>query len=480
MSKATKFEYVEIEEMQSFPLIEVKDISGFIILADSLHSKIIFKTETHPIDVSDAACSDFIIVDKNVCFKLKCNNYKTLDDYEEAVGKLFPNAFDYYEAKKGGYFTFKEFDECRRTGIVDRNIYQKAQKLGFVDNFEKFMEKVEKNKNALPSNYSFDKFDSAMKIYEYAVLKGFKDYGDFDKAFFLGFGDQFSYEEAKKKGFTYADDYFNALKMGFPSLKEFQEAKLLKITSKFEYDKYSQLKNSSKNGTIGFDEIQLIKVLKTYDIAKKLPLKKIKEILAEVQEEMKFDKDGVKEIPNWYVQRLDKEENLKLFLTDTKELKDFGVYDKEGEYFEISRISRDVVYLDGSNVAYNSSNRDDHKKPKLKNIKDVAEELIKMRYKEIRVIADASLRHKIEDKHSLEDLKKIVRYMEAPANTTADEFLIETLKKDKCFLISNDTFKDWKVKDTWVAENIDGLRIPFMIDNGKVTLSGIDRLTKVE
>lgn len=480
MSKATKFEYVDIEEMQNFPLIEVKDINGFIRLADSLHSKIIFKTETHSANGKDATTSDFLIVDKNLCFKLKCNDYKNLDDYEEAVGKLFPNAIDYYEAKKGGYFTYKEFDDCRRTGIVDRTIYQKAQKLGFVDNYERFLEKVEKNKNTLPSIYSFEKFDTAMKIYEYAMTNGFKDYGDFDKAFFLGFTSQFIYEEAKGKGFTYAEDYNNAFKMGFHSQKEYLEAKQLKIPNKIEFDKYSSLKNSSKNGTIGYDEIQLIKILKTHSESKKLTLKKIKELLEKDQEEMKFERDGAKILPDWYVQRIDKEENLKLFLKDTKDLKEYGFYDKEGEYFEISRISKDIIYVDGSNVAYNSSNRDDRQKPKLKHIKDLADELIKMRFMEIRVIADASLRHKLEDKEKLDDLKKVVKYMEAPANTTADEFLLECLKKEKCYLVSNDTYKDWKVKDAWVAENVDGLRIPFMIDNGKVTLSGVDRLLKTD
>jgi hypothetical protein len=90
------------------------------------------------------------------------------------------------------------------------------------------------------------------------------------------------------------------------------------------------------------------------------------------------------------------------------------------------------------------------------------------------------LRHKLEDKEELGNLKKIVKYMESPANTSADEFLMESLKKLKCHLISNDTYREWKIKDVWVAENIDKLRIPFMIDSGKVTLSGIDRLIKPE
>lgn len=414
-----------------------------------------------------------------MCFKLKSKNYKNLDDYEDAVSKLFPNSADYYEARKGSFFTYKEFDDCRRTGIVDRTVYQKAAKLGFVDNFDKFKDKVERNSATLPTLFTPEKFDTAMKIYEFAISKGFKDYGDFDKAFFLGFSDQFTYDEAKSKGFTYAEDYFAAVKMGFTSLKEFQEAKHMKISSKFEYDKYLQLKNASNNGTRGFDEIQLLKALKSHE-SKKLPLKKIKELLAKAQEEYLVENEGVKALPEWYVQRLSTEENLVLFLSSDKELKDFGVYDKEGEYFEVSRISTDVIYLDGSNVAYNSSNREDRQKPKLKNIKAVAEELVKLRYKEIRVIADASLKHKLEDKNDLDDLKKLVKYMESPANTSADEFLLEILKKDKCYIISNDTFREWKIKDVWVAENIDKLRIPFMIDAGKVTLSGIDRLLKTE
>ncbi len=479
MSKATKFEYVDIEEMKNFPLIEVKDIGGFVRLADSLHSKIVFKTESPTGDAAQQPTSEFLILGQNVCFKLNSANYKNLDDYEDAVSKQFPNSVDYYEARKGSFFSYKEFDDCRRTGIVDRTIYQKAAKLGFVDNYDKFKEKVEKNKNTLPSIYTPEKFDTSMKIYEFAISKGFKDYGDFDKAFFLGFTDQFTYDEAKSKGFTYAEDYFAAVKMGFGSLKEFQEAKHHKMTSKFEYDKYNQLKNLSSNGSRGFDEIQLLKALKAHE-SKKLPLKKIKELIASVQEEFKFEKDGKKALPEWYTQRINTEENLILFLSTDKELKDVGFYDKEGEYFEVSRISSDIIYLDGSNVAYNSANREDKNKPKLKNIKLVAEELIKLRFKEIRVIADASLRHKLEDKNNLDDLKKIVKYMESPANTSADEFLLESLKKDKCYIISNDTYREWKIKDVWVAENIDQLRIPFMIDSGKVTLSGIDRLVKAD
>ncbi|MEO5570415.1 MAG: hypothetical protein ABIS37_05765, partial [Bacteroidia bacterium] len=63
-----------------------------------------------------------------------------------------------------------------------------------------------------------------------------------------------------------------------------------------------------------------------------------------------------------------------------------------------------------------------------------------------------------------------VTYLEAPAATPADEFLIDNAHKEKCYIVSNDTFRDWKKKDSWTAENIDRLRIPFMIVQGNVTL----------
>ena len=75
------------------------------------------------------------------------------------------------------------------------------------------------------------------------------------------------------------------------------------------------------------------------------------------------------------------------------------------------------------------------------------------------------------DKNIYDPLKKEVTYLESPAATSADEFLIECAKKEKCYIVSNDTFRDWKRKDPWIAENIDRLRIPFMIVQGKATLS---------
>ena len=86
------------------------------------------------------------------------------------------------------------------------------------------------------------------------------------------------------------------------------------------------------------------------------------------------------------------------------------------------------------------------------------------------IIADASLRHKLGDASRIKELGEIAKYEIAPAATTADVFLITHVKARHCLLLSNDTFKDHKLEDSWVANNIDYYRLTFMITDGEVIM----------
>lgn len=91
------------------------------------------------------------------------------------------------------------------------------------------------------------------------------------------------------------------------------------------------------------------------------------------------------------------------------------------------------------------------------------------------MIADASLRYRIEDKDRLQELKKLVNFIEAPAENQADIFILQLVKKEHCLLISNDVFRDWKLLDPWIALNIDYYRISFMIKEDTVLLPDLDK-----
>jgi hypothetical protein len=178
--------------------------------------------------------------------------------------------------------------------------------------------------------------------------------------------------------------------------------------------------------------------------------------------------------PEWYKCSLKNSDDFAALLSSNEEALKNGQYDKEGEFFEISRISDKKIYLDGSNAAYASVERSSGIKPKYHNILLMAEKLKKLRFNEIYVIADSSLRHTVTDSQLYSKLKSVVQYLEAPSHTSADEFLLQKVKFENCYLVSNDTFKDWMFKDPWIANNIDRVRVPFMIINNDVSVPMLD------
>jgi len=125
------------------------------------------------------------------------------------------------------------------------------------------------------------------------------------------------------------------------------------------------------------------------------------------------------------------------------------------------------VVIDGSNVAHNSQCEKDAK-PSMQNIITLCSFLKAKGFSDISVIVDASLKYKIEDGDKLPTLKELATYIIAPKETSADMFIIDMVKQTHCLLVSNDTFREWKKSDPWIATNVDFYRLTFMITNEKV------------
>jgi hypothetical protein len=118
-----------------------------------------------------------------------------------------------------------------------------------------------------------------------------------------------------------------------------------------------------------------------------------------------------------------------------------------------------TVIVDGSNVAHSSEGE----KALLQNIRVVREKLIEEGYEPI-VLADAALRHQIDDEHGFEALVEEGTIRQAPAGTDADYFILSFARELDANIVSNDRFKDRVEAFPEVKKRV----IRYMILNGEV------------
>jgi len=100
-------------------------------------------------------------------------------------------------------------------------------------------------------------------------------------------------------------------------------------------------------------------------------------------------------------------------------------------------VTTSIVLVDASNVAHSTEGE----RPLLSNILAVREKLSEEGLEPI-VVADAALRHQIDDRGGYEQLvdQGIVR--QAPAGTDADYFILSFARELDARVVSNDRFRD--------------------------------------
>ena len=472
-----QFEHIEAENFSGFASIEVTDILGFVHLAEANNQKFIFRSGAKD---KQSAPEEFYFPVTQLIFKIKAQGYILVEDFYSATVKKFPGASEYYEARKSGFDSYEEFKHSKDAGSNgSRESFEIAKAAGFVKGYEVFLKKYNTYKLYKHTASIDDCIDNPVKLFEYAQRKNFKTYSEFEKAHDAGYPDSAIYSEAFAKGFKSADDFFEAVQKGFSLPTELDEAKRMMIASKKELDDYRYLKAGNFRA-IAFDEHHLLMLLREYENGSKFTLTELRNLLTIEQEKYKrgFSGNDLKVLPVWYSQKIQTEEKLLVFMTKDAEIKNFGTYDAANATYEIFRLNKTKVYVDASNVAHNSGGKD-KSVPFFKNLRLIVEELKHWKFRDIIVIADASLRHKAKDTNELERIKKLAEYHESPSHTSADKFLLELIHREKCIIISNDTFSDWQRKDYWVKKNIDKLRVPFFIKDNHVILTGIEHHAKL-
>ncbi|HEY0809526.1 MAG TPA: hypothetical protein VGD49_05155 [Longimicrobiales bacterium] len=118
-----------------------------------------------------------------------------------------------------------------------------------------------------------------------------------------------------------------------------------------------------------------------------------------------------------------------------------------------------TVIIDGSNVAHSTEGE----KAMLENIRVVRAKLIQEGYDPV-VLADAALRHQIDDEPGLEQLVEHGTIKQAPAGTDADYFILSFARELGANIVSNDRFKDRVQAFPEIKKRV----IRYMIVNGEV------------
>jgi hypothetical protein len=120
-----------------------------------------------------------------------------------------------------------------------------------------------------------------------------------------------------------------------------------------------------------------------------------------------------------------------------------------------------TVIVDGSNVAHSTEGE----KPLLENLLAVRDKLNEEGFDPV-IVADASLRHRIDDPTRYERMIEAGEVRQTPAGTDADYFILSFARELNATIVSNDRFRDRLAQFPEAQERI----IRYMIVNREVVL----------
>ncbi len=449
--------YLKASVLSAATVLEIENILEYCKYLDQNHIKDVFVIENN---------LKFAVLANNSILQISTNSFLTLEDAKNACLNEFPNANPFYEALELDIHNYQDFQLVKVCGIKDKTLFDQIQNEGFVAGFEKYKSYLQ-DEEQLDSKKTV--FSDILALFNFAKANHFEHFESFFIAYKLGFENFENYQVALEKGFKNAKDYKTALENGFPDNKNYQLALEANVKTFKELEQKSSLELAYPD--LKHDESVLLFPLSKLEQNKKVSLNKLNSLLENALEEYK-NSDSNK-LEEWFSKGFQNTEDMAAFLSQNENVKKFGTFDVDGEFFEINTIKDRSIVIDGSNVAHNSINKGDGQKPMIANLITMVNFLKKKGFTDILIIADASLRHKLGDPERITELGQIAKYEIAPAATTADIFLISHVKSRHCLLLSNDTFKDHKFADAWIATNIDFYRLTFMITDGEVFMPNL-------
>lgn len=410
-----KLKYVAVTNYSGAPVISIRYFNDFIQQLEESKPNRVYR---HKEEYSDT----FLFLDSGVIYSFYGYAYKNLQDIKTAIALGFSGAGQKFQIHDGEIQLYNRYYNEGRSPEGD--VYYAVIKAGYKD----------------------------FKEFEEAFSNGFKDAESFHKAENSGFKDYRSYKDAEEKGFSKSTEYEAASEIGIKSKTTYDEyLKLKQVKDQYQFEK--------------FDEAHAFVILNRKELGKKKSIQKIQEIL---------DAEKPSYESKWYTKSFSdsgwnqESEKLVKFIQTDRNVALLGSYDSSSETFE--NYSDTKILVDGSNVAWNNGSRKAGDLPDGKNILLVVNALKSMGYSDINALCDAKTQREILNPDTFNDLikEKYLRVM--PSKTDADAFIIEFAKRFHSRIVTNDTYKDWAIKDPWVAENVDVVSIRFQILDGEVVL----------
>ena len=131
------------------------------------------------------------------------------------------------------------------------------------------------------------------------------------------------------------------------------------------------------------------------------------------------------------------------------------------ESTESAQPDGSVVIVDGSNVAHSTEGE----RPRIANLIAVRDKLNEEGLEPI-IMADAALRHQIDDALQYEQMIDAGAIRQVPAGTDADYFILSFARELNATIVSNDRFRDRLAQFPEARDRV----IRFMIVNDEVVL----------
>ncbi|MEG3224069.1 MAG: Zc3h12a-like ribonuclease [Methanobacteriales archaeon Met13] len=130
------------------------------------------------------------------------------------------------------------------------------------------------------------------------------------------------------------------------------------------------------------------------------------------------------------------------------------------------------VIVDAANVAHYGKKED---KPSLDKIILAVEVLEKMGYQPV-LIADASLRHEIDQKEEFKQMVDGGKIQEVPAGTAADHYILNRAEEEDAKILSNDVFREYADE----FQDIKSRRLPYTFKGGSIIIGSAAKPKKIK